>query len=253
MIMTISEKVNYYVGLLILQYIDKPNARATIAALASALAANDIAYQVLNAFNVTQLTGSAMALMDQISVLDSLAVSGTQHMRTYVTEKYSMTPAAGKQLDILGTYTGISRFYVSENKQLALTDSEYRILLQLKAINNTGNHSWQEINNACSGAFGGDLIPINAGIMTLVYLADKDKLSSAVIAAALYHNALPRPMCVLLLGIIVKPKTPWFSFTNYREGGNIPPAALKLRTGFQTYQKPKDGQWLIYDNLITNA
>lgn len=74
---TEQELVNYYVNLLIIQYHNQPKAKATIAALINSLISGAIALQVLNGYDV-----------------------------------YT---AIGHQLDILGKYADINRFYSGQD------------------------------------------------------------------------------------------------------------------------------------------
>ncbi len=69
----LSDLIAYYVNLLIIQYHDKPKAQATIALYADALLANNIMDDIQNA--------------------------------------YSVETAVGKQLDVIGKYVGVSRYY----------------------------------------------------------------------------------------------------------------------------------------------
>ncbi len=75
--MSLQDLINYYVNLLIVQYHNKPKAMATIQLLAETLIANNIFLQIENAFDVDT--------------------------------------AIGKQLDILGKYAGVDRYYTVED------------------------------------------------------------------------------------------------------------------------------------------
>ncbi len=79
-VITVQNLIDYYVNLLIIQYNDKPNARSTIAAFAEVLEANGILLDIQNAYNIET--------------------------------------AVGVQLDVIGKYAGVDRFY----KSVDLTD-----------------------------------------------------------------------------------------------------------------------------------
>lgn len=74
---TIDQLVEYYADLLIIQYNIQPKARATILLIARELLANGVIFDVLNGYNIDT--------------------------------------AVGKQLDIIGKYVGVDRFYQSQD------------------------------------------------------------------------------------------------------------------------------------------
>lgn len=78
---TVQQIVDYYVNLLIIQYHNKPKAMAMIAAFVGELLANGIALDVQAGYNLN------------LFVDDPL------------------TDAVGKQLDVLGKYAGVDRYY----------------------------------------------------------------------------------------------------------------------------------------------
>lgn len=76
---TVQELIDYYVNLLIIQYHDLPKAQATIAALVNILIANGIFLDIQNA--------------------------------------YDIDTAVGVQLDVIGKYAGVDRFYKGQDLQ----------------------------------------------------------------------------------------------------------------------------------------
>lgn len=76
---TVEELIAYYVNLLIIQYHDQPKAQATIAALISVLLADGIFLDIQNAYNIDT--------------------------------------AVGVQLDVIGKYVGVDRFYRGQDLQ----------------------------------------------------------------------------------------------------------------------------------------
>ena len=78
----VSQIIDYYVNLLIIQYGDQPKAQATIALMAETLLASGILLDIQAGFNVDISLGAT---------------------------------AVGAQLDIIGKYVGIDRFYTTQD------------------------------------------------------------------------------------------------------------------------------------------
>ena len=103
MAIDIDEIVKKYQELLILQYADKDNAKGEIELFAKTALADGVYWDILDGYNIET--------------------------------------AIGKQLDILGKYIGLDRFYEGSS----LGDEDYRFLLKLKIAKNNTNHSTFEI------------------------------------------------------------------------------------------------------------
>lgn len=188
--------INYYTNLLIVQYHNKPKARATIKLMAKLLWVNMILLQIRDAFD----------------------------WRT----------AIGKQLDIIGEWVGVTRFYngqlfyfrpwfslIDWNKepdnlqggfsrftsfeqteggfldydnilptQNRLADSSFRIMIGLKIIKNSISATCKNIDEAIWEYFNGDVYTV-WGNNTLTYYY-KSTISE-VIEVAKEKNVLPCP------------------------------------------------------------
>lgn len=193
----------YYSNLLIIQYHDKPKAKATVEALLERNLDDDIFTQIRDAFDL------------QTSV--------------------------GVQLDTIGKYIGVNRQYKGEN----LSDGDYRIILQLKAIRNTSNHSFYDIANSLNDFFPGQILVSNNYNMTNTFFVTED--FEDIVKIALDMDVLPVPMAVGVKIILIR-EVPFFAFATYDHpnvNGNV--------EGFSDYTNfaTKDGQFLEYDNFIT--
>ena len=120
----------YYSNLLILQYHNKPKAKATVEASVG-LIPDNLIQEVANGFNINT--------------------------------------AVGKQLDILGQYIGLDRGYIDEGESKNLNDDDYRLLLKLKIICNTDNASYKSICDSLYDFFGTDIRMDSTGNMDMVY------------------------------------------------------------------------------------
>lgn len=120
----------YYSNLLILQYHNKPKAKATIEASVNVLP-DGLIQEVLNGFN-----------------LDT---------------------AVGEQLDILGEYVGIDRGFINEGVVSLLSDNDYRVLLKLKIICNSSDFSHKSIDDSLYELFGNRIRMDSTGNMQMTY------------------------------------------------------------------------------------
>lgn len=134
---------NYYSNLLILQYHNKPKAKATVEAVTSVLP-DELIQEVNNGFNVDT--------------------------------------AVGKQLDTLGSIVGVDRSYIDEDEYKLLNDDDFRILIKLKIISNSSNFSHKSIDDALYDFFGNEIRMDSTGNMEMTYFVPKGK-TNLILAA----------------------------------------------------------------------
>lgn len=193
----------YYSNLLILQYHNKPKAKATIEAVVNLLP-DELIQEVIDGFDIET--------------------------------------AVGKQLDILGEYIGVDRYYLEDNEVKVLDDEDYRIILKLKAICNTSNLSHKSLDDSLYDFFSNAVRMDSVGNMEMTYFVPKDK--TPVILAAIQKEVLPRPMGVRCSYVIEYDKK-FFGFCTYADQTSV------YKTGFRTYNDPtKTGEMLTYSKRI---
>lgn len=193
----------YYSNLLILQYHNKPKAKATIEAVVNLLP-DGLIQEVTNGFN--------------------------------------LETAVGKQLDVLGEYIGVDRYYLDDGEVKTLDDEDYRIILKLKAICNTSNLSHKSLDESLYDFFSNTVRMDSVGNMEMTYFVPKDK--TPIIEAAIQKEVLPRPMGVRC-SYIIEYDTKFFGFCTYQNQNTV------YKTGFRTYNNPtKDGEMLTYSKRI---
>ena len=193
----------YYSNLLILQYHNKPKAKATIEAVVNLLP-DELIQEVINGFDIET--------------------------------------AEGKQLDILGEYIGVDRFYTDEGKIKTLDDEDYRIILKLKAICNTSNLSHKSLDESLYDFFQNTVRMDSEGNMEMTYFVPKNK--TPIILAAIQKEVLPKPMGVRCSYIIEYNKK-FFGFCTYNNQYAV------YKTGFRRYNNPdKEGEMLTYNKRI---
>lgn len=195
---------SYYSNLLILQYHNKPKARAAVEASVGILP-DDIILDVINGFD--------------------------------------MDSAVGAQLDTIGIYVGVDRFYLDDTEYKKLDDEDYRILIKLKIISNSSDLSHKSLDDSLYEFFGDDIRMDSAGNMEMSYFVPRDK--TPLIIAAIQKEVLPRPMGVRCAYITEYDKK-FFGFCTYEN-----PTASVYNTGFRDYNDPdKVGEMLTYSKRI---
>lgn len=198
-----SQTDSYYSNLLILQYHNKPKAKATIESTVSLLP-DDLIMDVINGFDIET--------------------------------------AIGKQLDVLGEYIGIDRYYLVDNQAELLSDDDYRLLMKLKAISNTSNLSHKALDDSLYDFFGNTVRMDSDGNMEMTYFVPKDK--TPIIQAAIQKEVLPKPMGVRCSYVIEYDKK-FFGFCTYQNQTAV------YKTGFRTYNNPdKVGEVLTYRKRV---
>lgn len=243
----VTDLVDYYVNLLIIQYHDLPNAQGTIAAYIKELLADGIIFDVRDAYNVDTAIGKQLDVLGKYEDInrfyEGLNLDGyfaftnyseiTPDTRKRGFETYSVFPNnAGKWLN----------YSSSLNGTFVLSDADFRTLLQLRIFQNNINHSQAEIDDAIFAIFGTSVRADSPGNMIMFYFAPS--VLSTLLKVALQKGILPKPLAVRLDWVITG-DTPFFGFATY----SVVPT---LSTGFTTYSQYgiKVGETLDYDHLI---
>jgi len=244
---TVQSIIGYYVNLLIIQYHNQPKAQAVITSLISSLIQNGILLDIQNGYNIDTAIGHQLDILGKYADIDRFyqgqTFTGFFAFTTYTeisppaskrgfSTYASYLPAAGQWL----TYAGI----LSQDN--ALSDSDFRILLKLRIIQNNMNFSRQAIDQNIFNVFGDNLVPDSLGNMVMDYISNSQ--NSAIFLAAYQKGVLPKPMGVKLR-YIINHTLPFFGFATY--AGYSP-----LETGFATYATYANdsGETLDYAKLI---
>lgn len=179
---TNQELIDYYADLLIIQYLGKPRAYATIQAQAKPL------------------------------IMDQLPLS--------VQAAYDVEEAVGVQLDILGKYIGAVRTALTFTGPVELTDDEFRILLKMKIVQNNSGSSLYAIQSLIDRFFPGAVQVFDYQNMRLSYLFASTFGTVTLAEAFVRQKLLPKPMGVQLASVIYTPTlTNIFGFRTYANAG----------------------------------
>ena len=204
--MTDEELKQYYADLLIIQYANKPKAYDTIKALVSGVIMNQIVLDVQNAFNIDT--------------------------------------ADGVQLDIIGKYAGVSRYAYDFAGAITLSDTDYRILIKMKVVQNNSGSSLADIQNLLNQYFQGAFLLFDYANMQLSYMFDATYGSNQLAEILVKQKSLPKPMGVQLGALIFIA-----NINNVFGMGSYTVPAYNV-VGFNDYSDSVSGTWLSYTNAI---
>tara|TARA_R110000764_G_scaffold116029_1_gene202937 strand:+ start:9403 stop:10149 length:747 start_codon:yes stop_codon:yes gene_type:complete len=203
--MNIKATVDYYVNLLIIQYHNKPKAKAHIDAVADTLLMDGIMFDVRDGFDIDTAVGKQLDTLGKYIGLDRFFI-GELFPDTYFGFADAMD-IGGTSPKIVGFNDAVSPdktgFFVDAadivaNTQ-ALNDETYRTLLKLKIVQNHSNHSFESISASIFDFFGGDVVVKDNYDMTMTYLIGD--ASTTLIRVALQKEVFPRPIGVGLQAI----------------------------------------------------
>lgn len=176
--MTTQEIIDYYAGLLILQYIKKEKAYATIQTLVEPV------------------------IMDQLPV--------------DVQDAFNLNTAEGVQLDVIGKYAGITRYVYDFTGPVTLDDTDFRQLIRIKIVQNNQFSSTYDIQNLLFIFFMGTVRFFDFQDMSVEYYFDAAFGTSQLAEIFIKQKLLPKPMGVGLRATIYVPTgSLLFSFRDY--------------------------------------
>lgn len=213
--MTTQELINYYADLLILQYLGKPKAYATIQTLVTPVVMDQLPTQVQAAFNL---------LGDSI--------------------------ASGVQLSILGKYAGVTRTgYGFNGDPITLNDVDFLTLIRFAIIKNSSGSSLADIQRLINQYFTpGEILVFDYQNMQMSYLISSAIGSQNLVQLLVTEGLLPKPMAVALASVIYAPIIDaFFGFRTYR----LPAHNASPFNDYADYQL--DWPWLSYQDTVEQS
>lgn len=188
--------INYYVNLLIIQYHDKPKARATIALFINLIWANMIIFQIRDGFDWKTAVGV------QLDIIGAwLGINRFFNGQLFDYEVWFSLVDWDSTPDLLqGGFSTFDNFetlhggfldyeQISPSKN-SLNDEDFRLLIGLKIIKNSINHTAKNIDDAITNYFNGEVYTTWNGD-TLIYHYPANLTGVMQIAA--YKNVLLVP------------------------------------------------------------
>lgn len=217
----ITDLIDYYENLLIIQYHDQPKAQATIGLIAETLLQNGVALDVQEAYDIDTAVGV------QLDVIGKYVGVNRYYSEVILTNYFSLVPQAlhaslpssppqwgfGTQATFANyDYNGTLIYDDIVTVQNALSDANFRILIQLAILRNNMNFSHEAIDAAIFELFDNMIRPESVGNMTIQYFING--VLSTLIQAIIAKNLLPKPMGVRLT-VITNILENMFSFSDY--------------------------------------
>lgn len=202
-VQTVQDLADYYTNLLIIQYNNKPKARATIELFVRALIAEGIFQDVLEAYNLDTAVGVQLDVIGKyvgvdrfyevFDLVDFFGLTSYSEVSPDASAKWGFCTYANFDDP---AYNGTLNYKSIISLSNTLPDPDYRILIRLKILQNTENHSHAAIDNAMWKYFGDSVVPSSTLNMDITYTVATNL--SALMNAAIYKKVLPRPMGVQL-------------------------------------------------------
>ena len=225
-----TELIEYYVNLLIIQYNNKPKARAHISALLFEEMIYDIAIAVRDGFNIETAIGAQLDILSKIIGVDRI-VTRASFTRSYFGYALYTDPGPTYAFGGYADYTDTSvdrqfRLYIEDNRALYdLTDPELRMMLKMQIINNNSNGSMKSIDDLLSAFFFGEVIFVERYPMGETFIFEEGLRRLATIAQS--EGILPRPAGVNLTVSFVPYINAMFGFKRY--GSSAPSFVVGLK------------------------
>lgn len=234
----------YYQQLLIIQYNQKKNAKATIGAMydtiipKNSVTGNNLLEDIRDAFNLDTAKGVQLDILGyyigvnrlyQGQNFDTLSLMGFKDYGGYSTATYGFNTYSNYASDMSDGILTYEEMISVSNK---LSDDDFRFLLKLKAAQNNCDHSAYSIDTILYTFFKNELFYIDNKDMTMTYFISSNY--TKLLPVMIQKDLLLRPMGVGITSVI-KQNT-YFGYSNYT--GTIP----SWVSGFSTY--------LNYDTII---
>ena len=234
--------VDYYKNLLIIQYADKPKACAHIKALVNSSMIFDVAKAVERGFDIETAIGAQLDIIG-LYLGSSREITGIVFDRVYFGyvgygESAPFDFGAYSKYGELPPDVQFRNYKESKQSIFTLNDSEYRLILKLKIINNTVP-SVKNIDEVLSILFGDNVIFTDRQNMTISYIFNEGL--ERLITIAQSEDLLPRPSGVGMAISYTKDVKNIFGYGYY--GGMTPSFA----EGYSSYGDTNfPGGWAYY-------
>lgn len=180
---------NYYADLLIIQYRNKPKARATIKLGADLYMADGLIFDLNNVLDIDTAVGAQLDLIGKILGCNRNIYGMTLNIDFFSFEKVD----AFGYSDADGLSDGYWKQYRNSiGTVYSLPDDVYRTLLKFKAIYNVRRGSTKFMNEMYWRIFGSEVEMVNNQDLTVTYNVPTSH--SVAVEAAIFLNYLEPPL-----------------------------------------------------------
>lgn len=245
------ELIRFYSNLLIIQYNNKPKAKATIELLVDELLADGLVQDVINAYNLDTAVGNQLDVLGQYIGIDrfyrGIELEGAFFSFAEDTTEWEETSTRKGFSTDANFNTKDGNFLTSDDVisgTLRLRDDNYRLLFKLKIVQNNINHSLKSIDDGLSSFFGSNIRVDDIGNMSIIYFVKSEQRN--IFNVALQKGVVPKPMGVRI-NYIINSDVSYFGFANSSTSFSPFITGFSTDTDFNT----KQGKFLTTTNLET--
>jgi len=243
--------IQYYQNLLIIQYFDKPKARATIGLWAEQFVADALVWQLERAFDVETAIGEQLTILGKL-----VGVDRVQYGNFIEKEYFSLWFNAGTTglENIVGFDFGEltqNAYFLSDksfnNDIYRLTDDEMRFLINLNIIKNSLNGTFANLKESLFNLFGDELFIVDNLNMTITYWTEK-KIQNLFLLA-IKQDFLPSPLAQQTNIFSVTNINNMFAFAMYSQDSET----IEKISGFNFNSNPlvSGGEFFSYGDIIS--
>lgn len=169
---------NYYADLLIIQYRNKPNARATIKLGVDLYLADGLIFDLNNVLDIDTAVGQQLDLIGKILGVNRQVDGFTFNVDFFSFEK---TPTAYGYSDKNQLSQGYWKKYQNSiGSAYSMTDADYRTVLKFKALYNVRYGSWACMDLLYWRAFGNEITLVNNKDLTVSYTTNSPSIGLQV-------------------------------------------------------------------------
>lgn len=214
----ISDMVTTYQNNLIEQYVNAPNARATVGLIAQTTLMDQVQFAVQNAYDINTAVGVQLDVLGlYIGFSRKVYFPIDRYYFTLLDPDLPSEQEAGFTDYTNDTTNANSNFYLyqyASGQTYNLPDDQYRLLLKLKIILNQSHNTLADIASALWITFGSDIICFDSQDMFISYSISAT--ASNIVDIALKAGLLPKPMGVGIAAVFIlpNPSLVW-GFVNY--------------------------------------
>lgn len=180
---------NYYADLLIIQYRNKPKARATIKLGANLYMADGLIFDLNNILDIDTAVGVQLDIIGEILGCNRNIYGLNLDTKFFSFEKPNAYGYSDKDALSEGYWKNYNN---STGTAYSLPDGVYRTLLKFKAIYNVRRGSMQFMDDMYFRIFGSEVDMVNNHDLTVTY--NIPSTHSVAVEAAIYLNYLEPPL-----------------------------------------------------------
>ncbi len=188
----IADIENYYADLLIIQYRNKPNARATIKLGVDLYLADGLIFDLNNVLDIDTAQGAQLDLIGKILGVNRIIDGFTFNVDFFTFEKVPPDVSYGYSDKNALSQGYWKKYQNSIGSAYSLSDDDYRILLKFKALYNVRYGSWACMDLLYNRAFGNEINIVNNQDLTITY--EVSSTASIGLQVAIYLGYIEPPL-----------------------------------------------------------